>query len=69
MGGSTSVGSELFLAFSGKNFAQSPIDSTHTFLDHFHLRFAFRSVGDEHQGLKSVPNMVIREIDQAEVFA
>jgi hypothetical protein len=60
---------ESFLGLAGKNFAESPIDATHTFLDHLHLRFAFRSVGDEHQGLKGVANVVIREIDQVKVFA
>ncbi|HET6217981.1 MAG TPA: hypothetical protein VFE27_13240 [Acidobacteriaceae bacterium] len=60
---------QCFLGFAGKNLAQSPIDSTHAFLDHFHLSFALRSLGGEHQGLKGVPNMVIREIDQVKVFA
>jgi hypothetical protein len=60
---------ELFVGLAGKNFAESPINSTHTFLDYFHLRFAFRSVCDEHERLQSVPNVVIREIDQVKVFA
>ena len=60
---------ERFLGFAGKNLAQSPIDSTHTFLDYFHLSFTFRPVGDEHQRLQGIADVVICEIDQVKVFA